>query len=421
MRFCPSTIIKLFGWLLLLWLSVSALPTQVEAAEQGDQAKLSLQASRMLYQAQQHFQKDDYGRCCRVIEDYLLAHPENRHGRFFLLLGNSYFRLKAFAKAQTAYRQGLELQPRDPMFHLNLALALENGGQTRQAADQYLRAYEVRNEPDPQLLYRAAALLAGTKQYRRAAKVLGQLGRRHPPARTEWLELLLYVHFELQDYGAAIRVTEQLLAMAPEKIVYWQQLAQLRLQRKQYLGAAAAYEVVYRSRPPSRKELEQLAELYLYVNLPLRAAQALERIAPDDRSRGDLQRLAGLYRRGGLAEEAERCLTRLMERWPDAEACQLKAELLYERGAYEQALQLLDKACESYPEHARLYLQRGYAAWQLQDWERAARSFVAAQRFKSTRSRATAALEIIEVLRSQAAPSPPSTLTSAPLTADIHS
>jgi tetratricopeptide (TPR) repeat protein len=374
----------------------------------------------MLYQAQQHFQKDDYGRCCQVIEDYLLAHPENRHGRFFLLLGNGYFRLKDFPKAQAAYRQGLDLQPRDPMFHLNLALALENGGQTRQAADQYLRAYEVRNEPDPQLLYRAAALLAGTKQYRRAAKVLGQLGRRHPPVRTEWLELLLYVDFELQDYGAAVRVTEQLLARAPDKVVYWQQLAQLRLQRKQYLGAAAAYEVVYRSRPPSRKELEQLAELYLYVNLPLRAAQALERIAPDDRSRGDLQRLAGLYRRGGLAEEAERCLTRLMERWPDAEACQLKAELLYERGAYEQALQLLDNACESYPEHARLYLQRGYAAWQLQDWERAARSFVAAQRFKSTRSRATAALEIIEVLRSQAAPSPPSTLTSAPLTAGIN-
>lgn len=407
------------GWLLLLCLAAPALPIGVAAAEQGDQAKLSLQASRILYQARQYFQKTDYRRCCQLLEDDLQAHPKNRHGRFFLLLGNGYFRLKDFPKAQAAYRQGLDIKPRDPMFHLNLALALENGGQTRQAADQYLRAYEMHKVPDPQLLYRAAALLARAKQHRRAVEVLGRLGQQHPPVRTEWLELLLYVHFELHDYRAAIRVTEQLLAQAPDKVSYWLQLAQLRLQCQQYLGAAAAYEVVYRSRPPSRQELQQLAELYLYVNLPLRAAQTLERIASGDRSRRDLQRLAGFYRRGGLAEQAERCLTRLIERWPDAQAYQLQAELLYEQGAYEQALQLLDKACDSYPEHAPLYLQRGYASWQLRDWDRAAQSFADARRFKSTRSSAAAALDIIEVLRSQAAQNPPSTLPSASLGAGI--
>lgn len=377
-----------------------ALLCGTASADQAEEDKLPLQASRILYKAQQHFQNDAFRQCCQVLEEYLQAHPDNPHGRFYLLLGNGYFKMNDFKQAQLAYGQGLKLQPEDPVFHLNLALALENDGQWQPAAEQYLRAYRGQQERNPQLLHQAGALLAKTKQYRRAAEVLEQLVREHPPARTEWLELLLYVDYELQDYAAALRVTERLLALQPLNTAYWKQLAQLHLNSKQYLNAAAAYEVAFRYQEPSKQELEQLAELYLYLNLPLRAAETLERIAAGSRSRSDLERLAGLYRRGGLPEKAEQCLTGIIERWPDARAYQLKAEFLYERSAFRQALQMLETACARFPDQAELHLQRGFAAWQLEDWDQAARSFAAARRFTRTRASADAALEIIEVLRS---------------------
>jgi tetratricopeptide (TPR) repeat protein len=127
--------------------------------------------------------------------------------------------------------------------------------------------------------------------------------------------------------------------------------------------------------------------------------------------------LAELYRRGGLPKEAERCLTRIVEQWPDAKAYQLKAELLYEQSAYEQTLRLLKTACEKYPGHAELHLQKGFAAWQLQDWSLAAESFAAARRFEHTRASADAALEIIEVLRSKPARSPQTAFLPPPLAA----
>ena len=419
MRFTPFATIRWFSpqaicLLLLLCLAGLGLPHGATAAEQAEPDKLSLQDSRILYQAQQHFQKTDYRQCCRVLEEYLQGHPGNRHGQFLQLLGNSYFRMKDFKQAQAAYKRGLELHPQDPMFHLNLALALENDEQWRMAGEQYISAYGLQKESDPQLLYQAASLLTRTKQYRRAAEVLGQLIKAHPPARTEWLELQLYVNFELQDYPAAIRVTEQLLAREPEKVAYWQQLAGLQLHCKQYLSAAAAYEVAYQVREPSRQDLEQLADLYLYLNLPLRAAETLERIATDKRSRADLERLARLYWRGGLPEKANRCLNRILDRWPDAQAYQLKAQLLYEQSAYKQTLQLLETACDKYPEHAELHLQRGFAAWQLEDWNQAAKSFTVARRFKRTRGSADAALEIIEVMRSQPANIPQTAMHRAP-------
>lgn len=385
---------------LLLCLLAFALPCWSASAEQAAPEKLPLQASRILYKAQQHFQIDAFRQCCQILEEYLQVHPDNPHGQIYLLLGNSYFKMNDFKQAQLAYGKGLQLRPEDPVFHLNLALALENDGQWQPAAEHYLRAYRGQQERNPQLLHQAGALLAKTKEYKRAAEILEQLVREHPPARAEWLELLLYVDYELQDYTAAIRVTEQLLTLQPLNTAYWKQLAQLHLNRKQYLKAAAAYEVAYRYQNPSPQDLEQLTELYLYLNLPLRAAETLERIAAGNRSRSDLERLAGLYRRGGLPEKAEQCLTGIIERWPDARAYQLKAEFLYERSAFQQALQLLKTACARFPDHAELHLQRGFSAWQLEDWDQAAKSFAAARRFKRTRAGADAALEIIEVLRS---------------------
>jgi tetratricopeptide (TPR) repeat protein len=406
--------------ILVFCLLALALPQEATAAEQAEHDKLPLGASRILYKAQQQFNRTAYRECCQILETYLQTHPDERYRQFYLLQGNSYFKMDAFKNAAKAYRKGLKIAPRDPMISLNLALALEKNGHKQSAAEQYIKAYKLQPKADPQLLYQAASLLTGTEHFRRAADLLNQLEREHAPARSEWLELLLYNDYRLQDYPAAIRVTERLLARQPEKVDDWQQLAQLRLHDKQYLGAAAAYEVLYRLREPSRQELEQLTELYQYLNLPLRAARTLERIVSGNRTRTDLERLAEFYRRGGLPREAGRCLTRIVEQWPDAKAYQLKAELLYEQSAYEQTLRLLETACKKFPGHAELHLQKGFAAWQLQDWSLAAESFKKARQFERTRISADAALEIIEVLRTKPASSLQTAFPSPPLTVGIR-
>jgi tetratricopeptide (TPR) repeat protein len=404
--------IPLWSRSILVLFLAAVLPAGMAAA-QSTGKEPGHRERKILYQAQKRFEKNDLQACCLILEEYLKEHPETEYARFFLLLGNSYFKQENYREAENAYQRGLRLHREDSLLNLNLALTLEKTGRLEQAGEQYARSYEQMDPVDSGLLYQAAALLIRGKNFRRAKAVARQLIKNHPPGQPEWFDLLLYACLELKEYDEAAAVARQLLAKKPEKVDYWKQLAQLNLYQEKYSEAAAALEIAYRWEVPSTSELEQLADLYVYLNLPLRAAETLE-INREIRKTGQgLERLARLYWQGGLYERADNCLSKKLETWPDAKTYQLRAAWFYERSEHRKALDLLRTACKKYPDHPDFYPARGFAAWQLEDWEEANRSFQTARRFPSTRAAADSALEIIKMLQTGPVQASPAAITRA--------
>lgn len=375
-----------------------ALPQGTLAATAQQTEKLTYGEARVIYKAQKFFDAKDYSRCIQVLETYLQEAPETDHRDFFLLLGNSYYQLQDFGKAANVYARGVTSHPQDASLNLNLALALANNQQPQKAGRQFIKAYQVQQMQDSDLLYQAGAQFIKAKSYQEARTVLRQLLEKHQPAKQPWLELLLYACVETKNYDEAIHVTEQLLAQNPQQVTYWTYLAQLRLQQGKLPEAAAAFEVAYQYALPSATELHQLADLYSYLNLPLRAAGTLERGAEAKASRKGLEQLAELYRRGGRYDKADQYLQQVIDRWPDPQVYLQEAELLYDQSKYAEALQLLTTANRRYPNTPQMLLQMGFTAWQLENWQEARKCFTAARRFSDTRNSAESALTIIDGL-----------------------
>lgn len=386
----------LCGLLFIALITIGVAPPCLAEVSQPDTAPTYREA-KVLYQAQGFFKKGDFKQCGQVLEDYLQANAQGGHSDLFLLLGNNYFQRQDYAMAEAVYQRGQQSNPQNPLFYRNLALAMEKRGDLSGAGEAMASAYRVQKNTDPQLLYQAASLFIRAEHYHRAEELLKKLIRDHAPAQRSWLELLLYVFYQIENYPQAIPITEQLLAQTPQDRSLWKGLAQLNLQQKHYAEAVAALEVAFQYESPSIAERNQLANLYLYLNLPLRAAATFEG-GSEQNSKADLKHLATLYWRGGLLDKADRCLSQIIEQWPEAEAYRDRAQLLYERAEYDKALELLETACKRYPEQAELHLAMGYAAWQVEDWPRAGLSFIKARRFNLTKTNAEAALQIIETL-----------------------
>jgi len=181
------------------------------------------------------------------------------------------------------------------------------------------------------------------------------LARNAEPPRA-WRELLLAAYLETQDYRNAAQALETLLAAHPGETALWLQLAALYQSLQREHEALASYELAYGLGPLATEDLERLAQLYLRLNLPYRAASLLRRELgarlPETRPRLELLwnawlaarepgRAAAVMERAAR-QDAEAALYRMlgqtyigMGRWRDA------------RAALEQALRLgVDAAAE---------------------------------------------------------------------------
>ena len=96
-----------------------------------------------------------------------------------------------------------------------------------------------------------------------------------PPA--DWYENLLAMHYELREYRDCTALLERMIRLFPDKDDYWRQLSGIRMTLNQPAQALAVMELMKRSGRLTREpELIQLAQLYLYQEIPYKAARLLE-------------------------------------------------------------------------------------------------------------------------------------------------
>jgi len=94
--------------------------------------------------------------------------------------------------------------------------------------------------------------------------------------QVSWLELLLALRMEREEFAKAAPLLRRLIALGPEKKQYWTQLSQVYAAQGDMRQAAIPLQLAYyQGLISSETELRRLSELLLQTNLPFRAARTL--------------------------------------------------------------------------------------------------------------------------------------------------
>lgn len=370
-------------------------------AEAGS-SPLPRMAKKALYSAQQATEKQKHDKAIRILESYLEAHKA-RPAEIFLMLGNLLFSQKHPEKAVTVYRKGLSLHPENLELTLNAAVATYQAGHFNDSAGFFIRAHELQQilpdaAKEPDLLYKAASAHCQEKNWADAETILHRLTAGARTVEPDWLKLLVHVQTRQENWKGALQTVDRLLTVDPENTEIWQLLAQLHIHQKQHRQAAAALEIAYRITPPDKTGWEDLADLYRYLNAPLKAVACYKKAYGPKMTQKQYERLAELYARAFRYGDAVAMIQKTIELQSSADGYLTKGQYLYRTMKMDDAARAFEKCLELDPKNGKANLMLGFCSLDLKDWLQAKRSFSRAAEHEEYRSRALTSLAVVEDL-----------------------
>ena len=218
--------------------------------------------------------------------------------------------------------------------------------------------------------------------------------------KEQWYNLARFIHFDRDNYRAALDILEILIMYYPKK-QYWVQASHLYGEEKDEARQLALLEATYEQNLLDRgQDIVLIAQLYLNAEVPFSAAMAMEKGLADDLVEKESKNyeLAGVAWR--QAQEVEKSLPMLEAAAAKSEKGELFARLgnVYldvdkNKQAVEALRKGLDKGGVKRPDQARLAL--GMAYFNLGDFNAARRAFREARKDQRARSYADQWLKYI--------------------------
>jgi tetratricopeptide (TPR) repeat protein len=246
------------------------------------------------------------------------------------------------------------------------------------------------------------ALLADGKP-RRALPFICELAATYAgDKQIQWQEILIYQYLQLNMKTEALALARRLTVQAPTEARWWKALAHLELDRQDYRRALVALVVYSYLEPLNRQERKLLADLYLQLDIPAKAAPAYDACLEQKPQPSLVRCLALAYQRLGKPGKALKTIDRYAATGKDPDLAMIRADLLYRLGRWKEAAAAYSKVARSdYRNKGRAWLMAGYAAWQARDLEACRRAFKKASRYSRNKKMALAALEQIEEVQAQ--------------------
>ena len=218
--------------------------------------------------------------------------------------------------------------------------------------------------------------------------------------KEQWYNLARFIHFDRDNFRAALDILEVLIMYYPKK-QYWVQASHLYGEEKDEARQLAMLEATYEQNLLDRsQDIVLLSQLYLQAEVPFPAARAMEKGLADDivEKESKNYELAGVAWR--QAQEVTKSLPMLEAAASKSEKGELYARLgnVYldvdkNKEAVEALKRGLDKGGVKRPDQARLAL--GMAYFNLGDFNAARRAFREARKDKRARSYADQWLKYI--------------------------
>ena len=129
-----------------------------------------------------------------------------------------------------------------------------------------------------------------------------------------WVQLLLAIYLQQEQFAAAIPLLRQLIALAPEKKVYWMQLSSVYGQLENYEQSVVYLQLAYNAGHLTEdSELRRLSDLLMFVDIPYRAGQVLEKAIEEKKIKVDSKAYEKLANAWIAAREYEKSISPLRQ------------------------------------------------------------------------------------------------------------
>jgi len=220
-----------------------------------------------------------------------------------------------------------------------------------------------------------------------------------------WYELLIAGYYETRMYRDAALLLETMINKYPDNDSYWLQLVAVYQQNKQDKKALAISELAYEKGILKSDNIIQLAQTYLYLQLPLEAATVLDSEINNgtiDYSKANIELLSNSWLLAHDEEKAALILEQYVSKFNDI-SLRYKLAYIYVElekwGKAKNALEAVvtDKNFTAQPEiEATAWLLLGISSYHKNDTIRSKQALNKALAFKRTRDHARWWLNQIE-------------------------
>lgn len=254
-----------------------------EREETGRQYTIKDQRTgKKLLEAQELLQNDQYVEA-RAILDGFNQEKLNPYERAVVnqMIGYSWANEGNYEEAGKSLAKAIEENALPPGQMLNTRYNL---AQIYLMLEQYDRAvkefelwFEATDNPTPTAYYALASAYYQADREDDAVEPAEQAVHLSEEPKESWIQLLVALYLDRKRYQDSLPLIEELVTRFPKK-TYWVQLAAVYFSLERDKESFAVQELAYtQGLLETDRELRRLAQMYLYNDLPYRAALVLEK------------------------------------------------------------------------------------------------------------------------------------------------
>lgn len=219
--------------------------------------------------------------------------------------------------------------------------------------------------------------------------------------KESWLQFKLALHFELKQYPKCAETLLLLIGLAPAKEDYWKQLSSILFELKNDQESMAVLALAERQGfVNEEKEIKNLANVYLLMEIPYKAANLLQRGFDAKALKPEEKLLTMLADSWYLAREYRRCeaaLKQLAEFTGKGDVYFRLAQLAIEDEEWKKALDYIGQAKgKGSSKSGQMAFMAGIAQFNLKDTAEARKQLAIAGAEDDTRSQAVAWMNYID-------------------------
>ena len=349
---------------------------------------------KVLFNAQELVKEKDYKKAIEALQRFVQENP-TPYAAVYYVLGNAYYMAGDIDNAYKSFKKGLDTDPENKDICLNLAKTSYELKRFGEAGALLEKAFNLSDVSDPKLLYEAAGAYYQAEEFRKAKTALIRLKKLDHKPDTALSELLVHTLTALKEWNEAEKILLEHLRPAPLQAEYWRLLSQLRANRKNYNGAAAALEIACRIEAPTKERLTELAGYYLYLNVPAKALRCLEKAYESDPKIDELEKLYQVSLMARRSDKALAYLEKALAVEPTADRFMEMGKIYYDSAEWAKAADAFRECVKRAPERAEAHLFLAYCALEIDDEPLAETAFRKASSDPEYADEALAALSMI--------------------------
>ncbi len=362
---------------------------------------LSKKAFEALTAAQEAMELEDYATAAKFLDEILNAKRSSDYERALSLQTYAYIysAREDYVQAARYFERTLatggleEGQARSALYNLaQLYLAIGNIDLGIRKLEEWFVGAE---NPTPDAYVLLANAYAQKEAYKRAIPLVEKAVSISDDPKERWYQLLMALYYEEKQYPEVAGVLEIMVSKWPAQKRYWMQLSAVYASLDNDAGSLSIMELAYKQGYLTEsKELVNLAQMYLYREVPIRAALVMQKGFGDEQIEETEDNWA-LYANSLIqSEEITEALEPLYEAAALSEEGDLYVRLAQAHFADEdwaKAIGALGKAFKKgkLDNPGRGYLLLGVANYNLKRFKGAIKAFSNARKYAKTKKDAS--------------------------------